>query len=228
MKLKDYEIPQYGLEDGAGPESLGQYSLKNFDLKTFQVTGKLPEPVVPEPVVPDPGEVRFGPHFSLQQPLYIPPSPSQSWKMPRWVVTMVGLFFGSAALLTVAVCVVLLRDPKAPATEPLAAPAVPTAAAVATTSAAATSAAPARPVSPPPLKPAAPATASATASAMHTASPPVRRIVVSLHPSVVRRQLRGARRVASKSSSPAPQELESASSRPPKDALDQLLGESSL
>lgn len=194
MKLKDYVIPQYGLDDGAGQEELGQYSLKSFDLKTFQVTGKQPDPVVL-----DPGEVRFGPHFTLQQPLYIPPSASQSWKMPRWVLTMVGLFFGSAALLTVAVCVVLLRDAKAPATEP-------------------------SPV------PAAPATASATASAMHAAAPPVRRIVVSRHPSVVRRQLRGARRVASKSasSSPAPQELETASSRPPKDALDQLLSESSL
>lgn len=211
MKLKDYEIPQYGPDDGAAPEDLSQYSLKSFDLKTFQVTGKQLDP--PEPVVLDPGEVRFGPHFTLQQPLYIPPSPSQSWKMPRWVVTMVGLFFGSAALLTIAVCVVLLRDAKAPATEPVAAPAAPAAAAPAAPAAAVatTSAAPARAVSPPPPAPA-------------------HRIVVSRHPSVVRRQLRASRRVASKSASspPAPHELETASSRPPKDALDQLLSESSL
>jgi hypothetical protein len=55
--------------------------------------------------------------------------------------------------------------------------------------------------------------------------------VVSRHPAVVRRQVTASRRVAAKStsSSPAaPREAETASSPAPKDALDQLLSESSL
>jgi hypothetical protein len=265
VKLKDYEIPQYGVADGLEQEDLSQYSLKNFDLKTFQLTQQQPDPApIPAPCAPsllqeethspgplaavpeapspnplyqndaptpvqtelnqlalEPCEVHFGAHFDLQQPLYIPPSPSQSWKMPRWVVTTVGLFFGSAAVLMFAFCVVLLRDPKAPATAPVVA-ATPTAP-VATT--------PAAPA-PPPLADRADVrhSAPATANLMHDDSAPGRRIVVSRHPSVVRRQTYGARRVAatSASSSVEPQETETASRRPPKDALDQLLSESSL
>jgi len=70
----------------------------------------------------------------------------------------------------------------------------------------------------------------ATATVMRNVAAPPHRIVVSRHPSVVRRQSYRSRRVASKSSSPslAAQETETASRRPPPDALDQLLGESSL
>jgi hypothetical protein len=193
-----------------------------------------------------PYDVQFGPHFNLQQPLYIPSSPSQSWKMPRWVVAMVGLFFGSAAVLTLACCVVLLRDPKAPATGQSAVP-TPTA------TVATTSAAPAQPSSSWPMNkapgdvaraPSAPNQQTTTkrdladpAAVRHSGPATANldsalghRTVVSRHPSVVRRQIRGPRRVASNStsSSVAPQETETASRRPPKDALDQLLSESSL
>src|SRR5207249_750557 len=135
-------------------------------------------------------------------------SPPQQWKLPRWVVTMLGLFFGSAAVLTLALCVVLLRDPKAAPTGQLPVPTAP----VAATSA-------------PPVRPSGPA----TANLMHDDSALGHRMVVSRHPSVIRRQIYDPRRVAHKttSSSVAPQETETASARPPQDALDKLLSESS-
>ena len=53
MKLKDYEIPQYGLPEGQAQEDLEQYSLKNFDLKAYQLTQKQPDPdPIPAPYHP--------------------------------------------------------------------------------------------------------------------------------------------------------------------------------
>ena len=225
------------------PEDLEQYSLKNFDLEAFQLAQQQPEPApipeAPSPPIPQPYEyeqsfspapnpvqtepyqpapapcdVQFGMHFNLQQPLYMPPSPSQSWKMPRWVFATVGLFFGSAVVLMIVLCVALLRDPKPAVAEQ---PAVPVAA-VATTS----PAPPAPPVVSPPVTRAPSAPVQATTA---------KRIVVSSRqPSVVRRQVYRTRRVASRSASASlePQETETAPKRPPKDALDQLLGESAL
>lgn len=259
MKLKDYEMPQYGMDGGADAEDLKQYSLKNFDLKTYQLTQTAPDPppmaapyvpALPEPepsteqpnepsfsAAPHPVEtelnppalapydVQFGAHFSLQTVSYSPLSPAEPWKLPRWVVASVGIFFGSAAVLTLAVCVALLRDPK-PA--PTAEVAVPPAAVATTITAPAPrpAAEVARAAAPPVVRHSAPP----TTSAMRNDSAPARRVVVSRHPSVVRRQSYRSRRVASKSSSPslASQETETASRRPPPDALDQLLGESSL
>jgi len=291
VKLKDYEIPQYGLDDGLDQEDLKQYSLKNFDLKAYQLPQKQPDPDpipaacdplaaareapspnqqylnpwsstreqpneqhfshAPNPVqtelsqlAPDPWEVQFGPHFNLQTVSYNPLSPAESWKMPRWVVAMVGLFFGSAAVLTLAFCVALLRDPKPAPTGQLAVPTAP----VATTSAAPAQRSSSSPMTKAPgdvtRAPSAPdqktttkgyladraaVRHSAPANPMHDDSALGRRIVVSRHPSVVRRQSYGPRRVAARStsSSVAPQETETPS-RPPKDALDQLLSESSL
>ncbi len=255
MKLKDYEIPQYGSNDGLPPDDLEQYSLKNFDLKAYQLTQSQPDaapmaafcapeppppaesfpPVAdpvrsePSPLALEPYDVQFGAHFNLQQPLYVAASPSQSWKLPRWVVATVGLFFASAAVLTISVCVVLLRGPSAPPTAQAAVPAAP----VATTSAA-----PARPAgagSPASKAPVAVTRAPSaphppTANLMHVDLARGPRVVVSRHPSVVRRQPYGPRRVAARSaSSPvAPEETETANRRPPKDALDQLLSESAL
>jgi hypothetical protein len=68
---------------------------------------------------------------------------------------------------------------------------------------------------------------SATANLMRDDSALGHRIIaVSRHPSVVRRQVYGQRRVASKSTSPsaAAQENETATPRP-QDALDKLLAE---
>jgi hypothetical protein len=193
VKLKDYQIPQYGLNDGASP----------------------PNPVRTElaSAAPDHCEVQFGQHFTLLQPLYTPQP--ETWKIPRWVVAMVGLFFGSAAVLTVATCVVLLRDQKPAPAQPLAVPTAP----VAMT--AAVAATPPRPSSSPP---------TTRPAAVHDDSAPARRIIVSRHPSAVRRQLHGPRRIASRStsSSVALQETEPAPRRPPQDPLDKLLGESSL
>ena len=224
MKLKDYAIPQYGLPEGQAQEDLEQYSLKNFDLNLLKHETDSPSPLneqsfshAPDPVQPelnrralDPYDVQFGAHFNLQTVSYNPLTPAQQWKIPRWVVTMVGLFFGSAAVLALAFCVVLLRDPKAAPTAPLAVPTAPVAA---------TSVAPGDVA----RAPSAPEQETTTSALGH-------RMVVSRHPSVVRRQIYSPRRVASKStsSSVAPQETETAISRPPKDALDQLLGESSL
>jgi hypothetical protein len=242
-----------------GQEDLEQYSLKNFDLKAYQLAQSQPEPALPmaapyEPYLPEPAlaepahlpepaalslapsplpiamsppvlapsDVQFGAHFTLQTVSYNPLAPSQPWKLPRWVIAMVGLFFGSAAILTIATCVVLLRDPK-PA--PVAEVAVPTAAVattpVATTPVAAKTSAVAK-------TSAAPASPSVTRAAPATAA--VRtRTVVSRHPSVVRRQLYGPRRVVARSmpSAAEAQDTEPAPKRP-KDALDQLLSESSL
>ncbi len=296
MKLKDYEIPHYGLNGGLDPEDLDQYSLKNFDLKAYRLSQQQPDPeplvapcdpslfeqhtdstapretpspdppspttwsatpeppdepgfshapnpvhMEPNPYALDPADVQFGPHFNLQTVAFTPLSPAQSWKIPRWVVGMVGLFFGSAAVLMIAFCVVLLRDPNPAPTGPAS---VPTAA-VATTSVAA----PARPASssttsaaPAVVAPAASAAKAGPAAAAVRHSGPAtasltqddaalgHRFVVSRHRSVVRRQLYGPRRVASKSTSPsvAAQETETTSRRPPQDALDQLLSESSL
>jgi hypothetical protein len=185
----------------------------------------------------DPGDVQFGPHFNLQPLSYNPFSAPEPWKIPRWVVAMVGLFFGSAAVLTIAFCVVLLRDPKAAPTGQMAVPTAPVAA---------TSAAPAqrsssspidktpgnviRAVSTPDQETPTKGDPAATANLMHADSALGHRIVVSRHPGVVRRQVYGPRRVAPKStsSSVAPQETETASRRPPQDALDKLLSESSL
>jgi hypothetical protein len=245
VKLKDYEIPQYGLDDGAGQEDLEQYSLKNFDLKAYQLTQTQleipsPNPVAepltqpsfshaPDPAPPElsqfalePCDVKFGLHFNLQTVSYNPLSPSQPWKMPRWVVTMVGLFFGSAAVLTLAFCVVLLRAPAPIATAP-AAPADVTPAASApahepTTKSDFADRAAVRHSVPAPANP------------IHDDPAAGHRMVVSRHPNVVRRHPYGPRRVVSRSTSAsvAPQETETASTRPPKDALDQLLSESSL
>jgi len=262
VKLKDYEIPQYGLNDGANQEDLEQYSLKNFDLKAYQLSQQQPDPepiagpcepylftsqidsasplaaarAQEQPIEPSfsqppnpaqtelappaaaPYEVQFGQHFTLLQPLYTPFSQPETWKIPRWVIATVGLFFGSAAVLTVATCVVLLRDPKPAPTEPLAAPTPPVAMTAPVT---ATSAAPAQHRPSPPMT---------KAPAAHDNSALAHRFVVSRHPSVVRRQIHGPRRVASRStsSSVALQEMEPAVSRPPQDALDKLLGESSV
>jgi hypothetical protein len=297
VKLKDYEIPQYGLGDGSDQEDLKQYSLKNFDLKAFQLAQQQPDPApilapcepslptqetdspgplaaapeepsahqphqsqwsstleqpnepsfshAPSPVETelnqpalDPSEVQFGAHFSLQTVSYTPLSPPQQWKVPRWVITMVGLFFGSAAVLMIAFCVVLLRDPKA---APTGQPEVPTAV-VATTPAAPTQPASTSPMNKAPgdvvRAPSARAPeattkrdpAARTANLMHDDAMLGHRSVVSRHPSVVRRQVYGARRVASTgaSSSVEAQETETASRRPAPDALDKLLGESSL
>jgi len=258
VKLKDYEIPQYGLGDGPGQEDLGQYSLKNFDLKAYQLTQQqpdlapvpafvaaapeapalwsaTPEPPIEQSFVPAPNppqtepnqpaadlfDVQFGAHFNLQTVSFTPLSPAQSWKLPRWVIMTAGLFFGSAALMMIVACVVLLRDPHPAPTAPLAVAAAP----VVTT-----------PVAPvqtraPINKPApAPQIAPKTANLIHDNSALPHRTVVSRHPTVVRRQSYGSRRVASKSpsSSEAPQETETVTRRPPKDALDQLLGESVL
>jgi len=236
-----------------GQEDLEQYSLKNFDLKAYQLAQSQPEPALPmaapyesylpepaqlaepalspapsplpiamSPPVLAPSDVQFGAHFTLQTVSYNPLAPSQPWKLPRWVIAMVGLFFGSAAILTIATCVVLLRDPK-PA--PVAEVAVPTPAVattpVATTPVAAKTSAVAK-------TSAAPASPSVTRAAPATAA--VRtRTVVSRHPSVVRRQLYGPRRVVARSmpSAAEAQDTEPAPKRP-KDALDQLLSESSL
>ena len=242
VKLKDYE-------------DLEQYSLKNFDLKAYQLSQQQPAPEpIPGPCEPyrftpeidspsplaiapdapspnqlspnpwssvqeqDPCEVQFGQHFTLLQPLYTPFSQTETWKLPRWVVAMVGLFFGSAAVFAAATCVVLLRDPKPAPAEPLAAPTAPVAM---TAPVAATSPAPAQHSSSPPMT---------KASPVRDSSALAHRIAVSRHPSVVRRQIHGPRRVASRStsSSVALQETETASSRPPQDALDKLLGESSV
>ena len=247
MKLKDYAIPQYGLADGADPADLAQYSLKNFDLEAYQRAQEPPAnpvPMVAPPANPiqtvpsqlavAPSDVQFGLHFNLQQPLYIPPSPSQSWKLPRWVILTVGLFFGSAAVLTFACCIVLLRDPKPAPTAQLAAPTPPVASAAAAQAQPRTSS-PTSQASPDVRRaPSAHAQATTTrrepAPARHDASALPHRTVVSRNPSVVRRQSYGTRRVASKSTSPAEaaQEPETASRRPPKDALDQLLSESAL
>lgn len=290
MKLKDYEIPQYGLAEGQDQEDLEQYSLKNFDLKAYQLNQKQldldpipapchpslleqqtgsPNPLAAAPEAPSPNQlplnawsatpvqpaeqsfphapdpvqtelnppaldsydVQFGAHFNLQTVSYNPLSPAESWKLPRWVVTMVGLFFGSAAVLALAFCVVLLRDPKAAPTAPLAVPTAPVATAAAAPAQrssgsdqeTATKRASADPAV---VRHSGPA----TANLMHDDSKLGHRIVVSRHPSVVRRQIYGPRRVASKSPSPsvATEETETASRRPPKDALDQLLSESSL
>lgn len=298
MKLKEYEIPQYGPGDGLDQEDLKQYRLKNFDLKAYELTQKqlYPDPIAtpcdsypleqepespsplaaareaqapnplsvdpwsstreqpnepsfghaPDPVQAEPSQlalnpydVQFGAHFNLQTVSYNPLSPEQSWKIPRWVVTMVGLFFGSAAVLALAFCVVLLRDPKAAPTAPLAAPTAPLA--VPSAAVAATSAAPAQPSVNSPMnkapgdgqladRAAARHSSPATVTLMHADSAPGHRIVVSRHPGVVRRQSYGPRRVVSRStsSSVAAQETETASPRPPQDALDQLLSESSL
>jgi len=248
VKLKDYD-----------PEDLKQYSLKNFDLRTYRLTQTAPEPApmaapyvpaLPEPEpspaqpnepsfspAPNPVEtelnppalapydVQFGAHFSLQTVSYSPLSPDEPWKLPRWVVASVGIFFGSAAVLTLAVCVALLRDAKPAPTAEAAVPPAPVATTIAP------------PALPPPAdvaRAAGPAVVRhpvpATATVMRNVAAPPHRIVVSRHPSVVRRQSYRSRRVASKSSSPslAAQETETASRRPPPDALDQLLGESSL
>jgi hypothetical protein len=216
VKLKDYEIPQYGPDHG-DQEDLKQYSLKNFDLNVYQPTlAAAPDPVQSElnQLAFDPGDVQFGPHFNLQPLSYRPFSQPEPWKMPRWVVTMVGIFFGSAAVLALVFCVVLLRDPKAAPTAQMAVPTTP----VATTPAAPVTRAAPAPAPPP------------TANLMHDDSAPGHRIVVSRHPSIVRRQVYGPRRVAprSTSSSVAPQETETASRRPPQDDLDKLLSGSSL
>lgn len=274
MKLKDYVIPQNGLDGGADPEDLAQYSLKNFDLKAFQLTQQ-PEPAPilapaehhpytpeadilsppppaapalwspapeqptapsfapaanPAPIEPptqfamDPADVKFGVHFDLQTVAYSPLAPAESWKLPRWVITTVGLFFGSAAVLTLACCVVLLRDAKPAPPEQVAAPTAP----VVTTPVAPVAAAAPAPAAT--NRAAVPQSSPAIAKLMRDDAPPARRVVVSRHPSVVRRQVYGARRVASKSASPAveAQETETASRRPPQDALDKLLGESTL
>jgi hypothetical protein len=208
-----------------------------------------PNPVQTElkQFAPDLCDVQFGPHFNLQTVSYNPLSSAQPWTMPRWVVTMVGLFFGSAAALTLAFCVVLLRDPKPAPAGQSAAP---------TARVATTPAAPAQRGSSSPMNKApsdVPRAASApdqettikghladraavrdsgpaTAHLMHDDSALGHRIVVSRHPSFVRRQIDGPRRVVSSStsSSKEPQETETASRRPPQDALDKLLSESSL
>ncbi|HEX6835722.1 MAG TPA: hypothetical protein VF334_04075 [Polyangia bacterium] len=185
--------------------------MKNFDPSACEPPD---EPLSARAPIPVP-EVQFGLHFNLQQPLDIPSSPSQSWKLPRWVVTSVGLFFGSTAVLMIACCVVLLRDPKPAPAAPLVVPAPP----VATTSAAV-------PVERPAVRPSSPAIANVA----RDDAAPAHRSVASRHPSVVRRQVYRARRVASKStsSSSEPQETETASRRPAPDALDKLLSESSL
>lgn len=301
MKLRDYEIPQYGPGDGLlGQEDLEQYSLKNFDLKAYQLSQQAPDPAPipapcesflrpeadgpsplaavreapsPNPLDPNPWsapreqpnepgfghapdpvqaapsqlalqpyDVQFGAHFTLQTFSYTPLSPAQKWKIPRWVVTMVGVFFGSAAVLTLACCVVLLRDPKPAAPEP---------SAVTTAPVATTAAAPAPSSSPANRAPgevaraaSAPATQTTTKgpladrAAVRHPSPSTasvmrddsrHRIVASRHPSAVRRQSYRPRRVAStsESSSVAAQETE-APRRPPQDELDKLLSESSL
>jgi hypothetical protein len=140
---------------------------------------------------------------------------------------MVGLFFASAAVLTFAFCVVLLREPKAAPTAEAAAPA--TAPVAATAAAAAPSGA-----SAPASKAAANVTHAAPAAApkpMHDGAALRHRVVASRHRSVVRRHVYGPRRLVSRgtASSVAAQEPEAASRRPPpRDALDQLLSESSL
>jgi len=237
VKLKDYEIPQYPLDGGLDQqEDLARYSLKNFDLSAVAATPEAlpPSPVDPnpwgatpepppkqwtEPAPQEPWDVQFGAHFNLQTVSYVPPSPTQPWKLPRWVITTVGLFFGSAAVLMVAFCVVLLRDPTPAPTAPSSVP---------TPSFATTSAAPApsAPSSPAETR-AAPAPARQTIVARHDVPARGHRIV-SRHPSVGRRQSYGPRHVASKSTSAASDETETVTRPPPRDALDQLLSESSL
>jgi hypothetical protein len=181
----------------------------------------LPNPVQTElaPLAPEPCDVQFGQHFTLLQPLYTPFSQSEPWKLPRWVIATVGVFFGSAAVFAIATCVVLLRDPKPAPTEP--APVAMTAPVAVAAPVAAPSLAPAPHIASPPKVTKAPT--------VHAAALP-HRVVVSRHPSFVRRQIHGPRRVASRStsSSIAAEETETVSRRPPQDALDKLLGESSL
>lgn len=239
-----------GLTVGANQEDLEPYSLKSFDLQAQQPSQQQPDPEPipapsepsvftppameqsfsppPSPVqtewsppAPETIDVHFGQHFTLLQPLYTPFSQSEPWKMPRWVIATVGLFFGSAAVFAVATCVVLLRDPKPAPTEPLA---VPTAAVAVTApiAVAATSPAPARPTISAPI--------TKAPGVVHNNAALPHRVVASRQPTVVRRQFHGPRRVASRStsSSEALQETETVSRRPPQDALDKLLGESSL
>lgn len=248
MKLKAYgqeDLEQYSLKN---------FDLKAYQLAQSQPEPALPiaapsEPYVPEPetlspapigVAPSPlpfemsppalaaSDVQFGAHFTLQTVSYNPLAPAQPWKLPRWVIAAVGLFFGSAALLTIVTCVVLLRDPKP---GPVADVAVPTAAVTTTAAVATTAAAPAQPS----VTRAAPAAAAvrhsgpALANLIHNDAALPHRIVVPRHPSVVRRTSYGPRHVAARSTASAVEapEGEPAPKRP-KDALDQLLSESSL
>src|SRR5262249_17939933 len=93
VKLKDYEIPQYRPTDAPDQEDLPQYSRKTLDLNACQLPQEqpAPEPIVaaverftPAPM-PDPGDVHFGLHFNLQTVSFTPLSPTQPWKLPRWV-----------------------------------------------------------------------------------------------------------------------------------------------
>lgn len=51
-----------------------------------------PVPTGRSELAPELCDVKFGAHFNLQTVSYHPLSPAQSWKIPRWVVTTVGLF----------------------------------------------------------------------------------------------------------------------------------------
>jgi hypothetical protein len=167
-------------------------------------------------LVLNPSDVQLSPHF--EQPLsYNPFSPPQeSWKIPRWLIASMAIFFGSAAVLMVVLCVVLLRDPKpAPPTVQLVVPTAPVATA---------------PVTPPPptKAPAAPVIHKTPIQEVPSALP--HRVAVSRHPAFVRRPTYGSRRIAheSEGSSVASEETEKPRSRPPQDDLDKLLTQSSL
>lgn len=310
MKLKDYDISQYGPGDDLDSGDLHQYNLKNFDLKAYRrdqerqdpdhlkqydpknfdpmvdrsnegftssaqalvaavnpeashdsIPGEMANPVpsgynpyllkqetapsatqdeLNRPVL-DPCEVQISPNFYLQTLSCDgnPFSPPQPWKMPRWAVAMIGLFFGSAAALTLTFCVVLLRESKAAPQAQLVAPAP-----LATTSA--------RPVEPsansvdvsravsanqktniqnaPVDRAAVRPSGTAVPRPTHDDSALAHRVAVSRHPAFVRRSSHGSRRIAhnSEGASAAREEGETASSRPAQDDLDKLLGASAL
>jgi hypothetical protein len=193
-----------------------------------------PPPANPEPwnsapaplvIEPDFGQAPSGVQNELNHlALAYNPFTAPAWKAPRWLIATIGVFFGSAAIVMVTLCVVLLRDPKAP--PPTVQLVVPTAPAVptVTTTVATTSATPAPPSE---VSRAAPAIQK---TPMNDGAALGYRVAVSRHPAPVRRQTYGSRRITHKSerSPAADEEPETRSSRPPQDALDKLLAESAL
>jgi hypothetical protein len=151
-------------------------------------------------------------------------------KIPRWVIGMAGIFFGSVAALTITICVVLLRGPAPAATAgPPSLPVATTSASLAQPSPIALldKAAPAS-VNPAasPLKPEVRSSLPVTATPKQDRSAPADRVGVSHPAKLVRQQTYRSRR--STLSSVSPERTEKASRQSAPDALDSLLAESSL
>jgi hypothetical protein len=171
--------------------------------------------------VPGPDLYVPGPDLALPGLGYNPFSPSpQAWSLPRWFLVTVGIFCASCTAVAITFCVVLLRGPNAAPAAQAPQASGPTAPVVAT------SAPVAQPTSGSPADKAPGEVARAVPEVRPTAPTAAtsNRIVLSRQSKFVRRQTVRSHRIADRGSDAT----DTASSRPPQDALDKLLAGSTL